>query len=178
MWKVCRLLLLRPSYPCTRARARSCIFSHISFSLTPGIRMSRALHPYPPISLYRRKIRCTFYQGAVATIAPAEQTRPAFFPSFSRINNSPVYTRRVKLTVYYPLGDGDKFSEAAVRAFRGIFVCYSRNESKYICGRTTYLSRLSVAFCSLNISRYLYILNSQRSMLLCIFFTCVKNIFL
>lgn len=124
---------------------RSCIFSHISFSLTPGIRMSR---PRTPTRLFiSSKIRRTLYQGAVATIAPA-QTRPAFFPSFSRINNSLMYTRRVKLTVYYPLGDGDKFSEAAVRAFRGKFVRYSHDESRYIYGGTTYLSRLSIAFCS------------------------------
>lgn len=100
---MCRLLLLVLRIRVrARARARSCIYSHISFSLTPGIRMSRSAH-LPTHLFISSKIRCTFYQGAVATIAPAEQTCPAFFSSFSRINNSPVYTRRVKLTVYYPL---------------------------------------------------------------------------
>lgn len=70
-----------------------------------------------------------------------------------------MYTRRVKLTVYYPPGDGDKFSEAAVRAFRGKFVRYSHNESRYIYGGATYLSRiLPIAFCfELKISRYLHV---------------------
>lgn len=121
------------------------IFSHIYiFFANTGYTSEPLLRTYP-LYIVENKVhalsrRCRDH------LAPV-QTRPAFFPSFSRINNSLMYTRRVKLTVYYPPGDGDKFSEAAVRAFRGKFVRYSHNESRYIYGRTTYLSRLPIAFC-------------------------------
>lgn len=98
--------ITRRSHPCTYISRVHVVFAYIPPNAGPVSVCARAEPLAPsttiPPTFYIAKNKVHGLSSGCRDHCRQRQTRPAFFSSFSRINNSPVYTSRVKLSVYYP----------------------------------------------------------------------------